>query len=215
MTKETPIPEGTDGPKEDPDRGTLARVAEGDLESFGLLVHRHQDRLVRLCERLLGNPEEARDAAQEVFLSAFRKVAHFTPRGKVYTWLYRIAVNHCLNRLRRRRIVRFLSFGELGTRTDADDAPPFDPEDPRPDPDRYLEARGRWQATRRAIEALPTSQRAVLVLTKLEGLSYRETAEILGISLPAVESRLFRAMRNVLRAQENEPSSVPPTGTGD
>jgi RNA polymerase sigma-70 factor (ECF subfamily) len=199
---------------EDPDRGTLARVAEGDTESFGLLVSRHQDRLVRLCERLLGNPEEARDAAQEVFLSAFRKAAGFTPQGKVYTWLYRIAVNHCLNRLRRRRLVRFFSFGELGPKNH-EDTPPFEPEDPHPDPDRRLEARRRWSATRRAIEALPGSQRAVLVLTKLEGFSYRETAEILDISLSAVESRLFRAMRNLIRAQETAAPSVSTPETGE
>ena len=88
--------------EEDPDRGVLARVAEGDVESFGVLVERHQERLIRLCERMLGEPEEARDAAQEVFLKAFRKAGSFRPRGRVYTWLYRIAVNHCLNRLRRR-----------------------------------------------------------------------------------------------------------------
>lgn len=186
----------------DPDRGVLARVADGDVESFAVLVGRHETRLVRLCERLLGNPEEARDAAQEVFLKAFRKAGSYRPRGKVYTWLYRIAVNHCLNLLRRRRIAQFLSFGEVGrSPKDADDAD-FDPQDPAPGAEERLASRRRWQATRRLIDGLPASQRAVLVLAKLEGLSYREIAETLEITEGAVESRLFRAMQRLKTAQE-------------
>ena len=191
---------------QDPDQGPLARVAAGDVESFGILVERHQDRLVRLCERLLGDPEAARDASQEVFLKAFRKASSYKPRGKVYTWLYRIAVNHCLNQIRRRKVVQFLSFGELGQRpaADEDESADFDPKDPAPSPGQVLLARRRWHELRRQIDALPAGQQAVLVLIRLEGFSYRQTAQILGISEGAVESRLFRAMQKLSRAQENE-----------
>ena len=180
----------------DPDWGTLQRVAEGDPESFGLLVDRHQQRLQRLCVSLLHDPEEARDAVQEVFLKAYRKASGYRPKGRVYTWLYRIAVNHCLNRLRRRRIVRFLTFGDLDDEAQ-DSGVAFDPVDDRATPDRRLAGRDRWQATRRRIAKLPPNQKAVLVLAKLEGMSYREVAETLGITEGAVESRLFRAMRNL------------------
>lgn len=180
----------------DPDWGTLQRVAEGDPESFGLLVDRHQQRLQRLCLGLLHDPEEARDAVQEVFLKAYRKAPKYRPRGRVYTWLYRIAVNHCLNRLRRRRIVRFLTFGDLAD-DDQDTGATFDPVDDRATPDRHLAGRDRWRATRRRIAKLPPNQKAVLVLAKLEGMSYREVAQTLGITEGAVESRLFRAMRNL------------------
>ncbi len=190
----------------DPDRDVLTRVAEGDVESFGVLVERHQERLIRLCERMLGDPEAARDAAQEVFLKAFRKAGSFRPRGRVYTWLYRIAVNHCLNRLRRRQVVRFLPFAEAGRRRDAggagDEPAPLEPPDGAPDAAARLEARERWQRTRRLIDALPPGQRAVLVLAKFEGLSYRRIAETLGITEGAVESRLFRAMQRLVKAQE-------------
>lgn len=188
----------------DPDAELLARVAAGDTAAFEDLVRRHQDRLLGVCQRLLGDREEARDAAQEVLLKAFRKAGSYRPRGKVYTWLYRIAVNHCLNRLRRRRVVRFLSFGALGE-AGGDPAAkrlPPDPVDPAPDPHAALEARRRWAATRRAIDRLPEGQRAVLVLAKLEGLAYKEIAEVLGITVGAVESRLFRAMRTLEAAQE-------------
>ncbi len=189
----------------DPDRDLLERVAAGDVESFGVLVRRHERRLFRLCERMLHDPEEARDAAQEVFLKAFRKAGSYRPRGKVYTWLYRIAVNHCLNLLRRRRLAQFLSFGEVGGPGDAEDGdgPEFEPEDSGPDAEQRLAARRRWRATREQIDALPAGQRAVLVLAKLEGLSYRRIAEVLEISEGAVESRLFRAMQRLRKAQDS------------
>ncbi len=186
-------------PVADPGWEALARVAAGDTEAFTSLVETHQERLLRLCERLLGDAEEARDAAQEVFLKAYRKAADFRPQGQVYTWLYRIATNHCLNKLRRRRLVRFVPWETADER----DAAPFDPPDGSPDAAAVLAARQRWQDTRRAIAKLPPNQRAVLVLARFEGMSYRQIAEVLGISEGAVESRLFRAMRRVEAAQES------------
>lgn len=191
----------------DPGWQALARVASGDDEAFAQLVESHQDRLLRLCDRLLGDVEEARDAVQEVFLKAYRKAGDLRPQGQVYTWLYRIAVNHCLNKLRRRKLVLFLRFEDPA---ESDDAPRYDPPDSAPDPVASLEARRRWQATRRAISKLPAGQRAVLVLARFEGLSYREIAEVLGITEGAVESRLFRAMRRVEAAQEVGASRVSP-----
>ena len=178
----------------------LERVAAGEPEPFRLLVERHQDRLVGLCRRLLGDPEEARDAAQEVFVKAFRKAGELEPRGQLYTWLYRVAVNHCLNRLRRRKLVRFLPLTRPAAEAEAE--ADLDPPDHGVDPLTALEARRRWQATREAIACLPPSQRAVLVLARCEGLSYRRIAETLGITVKAVESRLVRAMRHLRRAQE-------------
>jgi RNA polymerase sigma-70 factor (ECF subfamily) len=191
----------------DPGWALLARVAAGETDAFTVLVDTHQERLLRLCERLLGDAEEARDAAQDVFLKAFRKAGELRPQGQVYTWLYRIAVNHCLNKLRRRRLVRFLRFSDPVD--EEEDAAPFDPPDRGADPAAVLEARRRWQATRQAIEKLPAGQRAVLVLARFEGLAYRQIAEVLGITEGAVESRLFRAMRRVEGAQEMNASRVP------
>jgi RNA polymerase sigma-70 factor (ECF subfamily) len=188
----------------DPGWEALAKVAAGDADAFTSLVESHQERLFRLCERLLGDAEEARDAAQDVFLKAYRKAADVKPQGQVYTWLYRIAVNHCLNKLRRRKLVRFL-------RLDAPaegDSPPFDPPDRAAGPAAALDAKRRWQATRLAIGKLPENQRTVLVLVRFEGLSYKQVAEVLGITEGAVESRLVRAMRRLEAAQEAESSRV-------
>lgn len=183
----------------DPGWELLQRVAAGDVEAFAPLVACHQERLLRLCERLLGDVEEARDAAQEVFLKAFRGAGGYRPRGQVFTWLYRIAVNHCLNLLRRRRLVRFLRLGEAAG---DEDGPPLEPADARPGPEAELAARRSWRLARRAIDRLPPGQRAVLVLVRMEGLSYRETALVLGVSEGAVESRLVRAMRHLEAAQD-------------
>lgn len=199
---------GTDSARStaaDPGWEALTRVAAGEGDAFTALVESHQDRLLRLCERLLGDVEEARDAVQEVFLKAYRKAGEVRPQGQVYTWLYRIAVNHCLNKLRRRKLVRFL---RLENPAEDAETTPFDPPDAAPDPAAALDARRRWQATRQAIAALPANQRAVLVLARFEGLSYRQIAEVLEITEGAVESRLFRAMRRVEAAQESDSSGV-------
>jgi RNA polymerase sigma-70 factor (ECF subfamily) len=185
----------------DPDWELLARVGVGDGAAFGELVERHHRRLLRVCERLLGDPEEARDAVQEVLLKVLRKAGGFRPRALVSTWLYRISVNHCLNVLRRRRLVRMLSLSAPAEGRE-DDAPAFDPPEERPDPQRQLAARRQWRRVQGAIAALPTGQRAVLVLVRLEGLAYKEVAETLGITVGAVESRLVRAMRTLERVQE-------------
>lgn len=180
----------------DPDRETLRRVADGDLDAFEALVARHERKLLRLCERMLGSAETAREATQEVFFKAWRKSSSFRPRAKVSTWLYRIAVNHCLNQLRRRKVAQFFSFGEMPQAAESD-AADFDPPDTAPTAERRLGDRRRWQRICRAIDELPPAQRAVLVLVRFEGLSYLDTAATLGISRNAVESRLFRAMRRL------------------
>jgi RNA polymerase sigma-70 factor (ECF subfamily) len=188
----------------DPDWELLARVGGGDGGAFEELVERHHRRLLRVCERLLGDQEEARDAVQEVLIKVLHKAGGFRPQALVSTWLYRIAVNHCLNVLRRRRLVRMLSLtgpregGEEGRGEGA----AIDPAEERPGPQRELAARREWRRVQRAIAALPPGQRAVLVLVRLEGLAYKEVAETLGITLGAVESRLVRAMRTLERLQD-------------
>jgi len=182
----------------------LARSADGDDDAFRQIVERHQDRLVRLCQRILQDREEALDAAQEVFIKAYQKAGKLEPKGELYTWLYRVATNHCLNRIRRRKIVRFLPFGGSGGEV----APSLEPVDRAPRPDSELAARERWRITERAIATLPDRQRVVLILAKFEGLSYRQIAETLRITEGAVESRLFRAMRNLSKAQDSNHSRV-------
>jgi RNA polymerase sigma-70 factor (ECF subfamily) len=188
----------------------LSRAQDGDENAFHRIVERHQDRLIGLCQRMLNNREEALDAAQEVFLKTYRKAGGLEQRGELYTWMYRVATNNCLNRLRRRKIVRFLPL----ISDSGEDSVQIQPVDGAPRPDEVLESHQRWESTRGMIADLPDNQRAVLILAKFEGMSYREIAETLAISEGAVESRLFRAMRNLEKAQEVYDSRVSKTGPG-
>ena len=182
----------------DADLPLIRAIADGDQDAFGDFVRRHERKIRGLCEGILGDREASRDAAQEVFLKVWKTAHRFRPRAKVSTWLYRVTVNHCLNRIRRRKIVTMLPFAER-TR---EDEPPWEPPDREPSPQRILEDRERWRRTRQALADLPATQRAVVVLVRFEGLSYRETAQALGITLGAVESRLFRAMQNLEKSRE-------------
>ncbi|MDX1631250.1 MAG: sigma-70 family RNA polymerase sigma factor [Thermoanaerobaculia bacterium] len=187
---------GTDTRSLDADLPLIRAIADGDEEALATFVRRHERRIRGVCRGMLGDREESRDAAQEVFLKVWKKAHRFRPRGKVSTWLYRVTVNHCLNRLRRRKIVTMLPFPGQDDEGEAT----WEPKDRSPGVDRALESRERWRRTCRALDGLPDTQRAVVVLVRFEGLSYRETAEALGITLGAVESRLFRAMRNLEKA---------------
>jgi RNA polymerase sigma-70 factor (ECF subfamily) len=188
----------------DGDWSDLAATAAGDGRAFDRLVGRHQRRLHRLCVRLLQDPGEAEEAVQEVFLKLYRNASSFERHGQLFTLLYRIATNHCLNRLRRRKLVRFVSLGAAGRSPVEEEETPIDPVDEAPGPQDRLAARRRWRLARGAIDRLPANQRAVLLLVRLEGLSYQETADALGITLGAVESRLFRAMRRLASELEEE-----------
>ena len=171
----------------------LLRLATaGDDEAFRTLVDRHHRKLLAVCGRLLGDREEAQDVVQETFLQVYRKAESLRPGTRVGGWLYRVAVNGSLKRLRRRGVVRFLSLTPAPGGSSEPTLP--DASDPTPRPDRRLEARERWLRTRRQIDALPPRQRVVLVLARFEGLSMRQVAETLGISERAAEGRLARAL---------------------
>jgi RNA polymerase sigma-70 factor (ECF subfamily) len=192
MTDRTGALEHVTPPTVDADLPLIRRIGDGDEVAFERFVQRHQRRVLGLCCRLLGDEEGSRDATQEIFLKVWRKASGFRPRGKVSTWLYRVATNHCLNVLRRRKIVRMLPFS---SGPEDDSGAPWEPASPAPSPLESFQSRERWRTVRQAIDRLPDTQRAVLVLARFEGLGYREIAEVLGITVGAVESRLFRAMR--------------------
>ena len=126
------------------DQQLLRATQRGDLEAFDALMHRYERLVYRLVASFADDSEGALDLVQEVFLKAYRSAASYRPSGRVYTWLYRIATNHCLNRLRRRKIVRFFGFGDL---TPEDDETSWDPADSGPDAEQRFAARRAWQRT--------------------------------------------------------------------
>ncbi|MDE2292233.1 MAG: sigma-70 family RNA polymerase sigma factor [Elusimicrobia bacterium] len=177
------------------DDGELARRAgEGERDAFAELVRRHHPALIRFCSAALGDASRGEDAAQEVFLKAFRALEGFGGRSAFATWLHRIAVNHCLD-LRR---------AEARRRSDSLDAI-VEREGERleralgagRDPAAELEER---ELADRLLSALPEEQRLALVLRETQGLSYEEIAAAMACSLDSVKARLRRARAALLEA---------------
>lgn len=163
----------------------LIRARDGDMDAFEALVRSHSGPVYRVALRMLGDTSDAEDVTQDVFLQAWRSLDQFRGDSALSTWLYRVVTNRCLNRLNRSR------------RTDP---MPDTVLSPAPGPARTVEARSQVADLGRVIQGLSPEQRAVLVLREIEGCSYEQIAEILGVGLPAVKSRLHRARLSVLTA---------------
>lgn len=165
----------------------MARLATGDREALGVLVERHQQRVLALARRFLGNDTLAEDVAQDAFLRVWRSAATYTPTAQFATWLYRIVANLCWDLRRRARLRLQEDFAGRGP--PVTDASPLE----------HSETIARVQA---AVLELPDRQRLALLLHRYEGLSQREIAAITGWSVSAVESCLVRAyekLRQTLR----------------
>jgi len=165
----------------------IERFKEGDDSAFAGLVHLYQDRVYNLCRHLLGRPQDAEDAAQETFIKAYRNLGRFTPQASFYTWLYRIAVNTCLDHQKRP------FFESLFRRSaEGEEFLAVEPADLLT-PERLYESKQMNQMVQRCLARLSPKLRAVLVLKEMEGLSYEEIASVLDISLGTVKSRISRA----------------------
>ncbi|KPJ81226.1 MAG: hypothetical protein AMS17_19755 [Spirochaetes bacterium DG_61] len=173
----------------------------GDDHAFDALVLKYQLRIVNLCYRVLGDYEDAVDCAQETFVKVFRSLKSFRYRSSFSTWLFRIAVNTCKNRLAsakyrfHRRMVR-LDRGQDGS----EDSLPLEVPNGSSLPANNLEKKEREALIQQAIDSLPKEQRTALVLRDIEGLSYEEVARITGLALGTVKSRIARA-REQLRTK--------------
>lgn len=177
------------------ERGLLDRCRLGESDAFASLVALHERMVFNLAARLLGDPEEARDVAQDVFLQVHKTLHRFEGRSRLKTWIYRIVVNQCHNRRRlwrRRRRDRFVRLEDLRPR---DQARLVSEED---GPDRELARQERTERLQEALLALPFSHRAVLLLREVEGLPCDEIARTLRVPSGTVKSRLARA-REALR----------------
>ena len=198
-----------DAPGPADDAVLLAAARRGDLSAFNGLVLRHQRTVYSVCARTLSSPDDAADATQEAFLSAYRSLTTFRGAAEGFRpWLLRIAVNGCYDVLRRRRRHPSESLDEI--RDDPDDGPRQAPPDPNPLPDE----RALTDETRRQIEAglatLAPDQRLTVVLCDVQGLSYEEAADVMGVEIGTVKSRLSRArvrLREYLVGKGERPAS--------
>ncbi len=184
------------------DELALVRAAKtGDVAAFEQLVHRSDRNVFRIAQHITQNREDAEDVVQDAFLKAYENLKNFQEQSKFYTWLVRIAVNEALMRLRRRRPERMVSLDE-DVKTE-EDSMPREVADWTPNPEQQYSQAELKDILQRTIQGLPSSFRTVFVLRDVEGLSTGETAEALGLSIPAVKSRLLRA-RLQLRERLNK-----------
>lgn len=175
---------GESGSDPEADRWLVAKIRGGDVGAYEALVRRHRDRIFRIALRMLGNPHDADDVAQEVVIQLWTAVVGFADTARFSTWLYRVVINRCLNHQRRSPRTRPLA--------DEVDHPVVAAAE------ESVIAAQRATATAAAIAALPDEQRAALVLHQMEGLSYAEVAGVLKVSEAVVRGRLARARRTLL-----------------
>jgi RNA polymerase sigma-70 factor (ECF subfamily) len=175
------------------DAELVERLKRGEIEAFGTLLARYQGKVYRLAMNMTRNAQDAEEVTQDVFLTVSRKLGAFDGRAAFSTWLYRVATNAALMKLRGRRSEPHLSLEEEGGlfTPDGHFARPVADWSELPE-DRLLAAESR-RVLEQAIVALPPDYKAVVVLRDIEGLSNQEVAETVGTTVLAVKSRLHRA----------------------
>ena len=180
----------------------VAEAKEGNAEAFTVLVNQYERNIFRLALNITSNKEDAEDVLQESFLKAYTNLGRFQGNSRFYTWLVRIAVNESLMKLRKRRSDRQVSLDEK-LETDDDSLLPREIVDWGDNPEQRY-AKTEWQEIlAEATQDLEPAFRTVFTLRDVEQLSTEETAEALGLSVPAVKSRLLRA-RLKLRQRLNK-----------
>ena len=173
----------------DPDAALVIRVQDGDLEAFDELAARHSRRVYRMIAAIMGNVEEAQDTMQDTFLKAFAHIGNFQRRSKFSTWLLSIASNMALQRLRNQKHLERLSVPE-----DESDRS-FQVRAWGANPEQLYSQTERRTLVESGLMKLPPKYRVVLVLRDIKQLSTEETATALGLGIPALKARLFRARR--------------------
>jgi RNA polymerase sigma-70 factor (ECF subfamily) len=174
-----------------PDLALVASAKAGDVHAFETLVNKYDRQIFRIAQHITQNKEDAQDVVQDAFLKAYEKLEQFQGNSKFYTWLVRIAVNESLMRLRKRRTGKMVSIDD-DIETE-EGSVPRDLADWSPNPEQNYGQAELAEILRKTIQGLPHGFRIVFVLRDVDGLSTEETAETLGLSVPAVKSRLLRA----------------------
>jgi RNA polymerase sigma-70 factor, ECF subfamily len=178
---------------EETDRKILERAGQGDADAFSVLVEQFSSRLYSACFSYLGNRQDAEDCLQETFIKAFRSLREYQYLSSIYTWLYRIAVNTCLDF--RRKSSREATFS-LDEALETEDSQVYTQiADDSPLPDEMAESAETRRLVQEEIDQLPRYLREILVLRDLEDYSYHELAALLRLSEGTVKSRLSRARR--------------------
>ena len=172
----------------------IRRVQKGDVNAFEALVSAYEKNVYNLALRMMGNAQDAEDMAQEAFLKAYNSLPGFRGDSKFSVWLYRIVSNVCLDQLRKkskRPTVSLSMEDEDGEETQ------LDLPDTAQSPEEMLEKKLTREAVRRGLAQLPEDARQILLLREIQGLSYEEIGEALGLEPGTVKSRIFRARKRL------------------
>src|SRR4030042_4038357 len=169
------------------DLSLITRFKAGDTSVFEEILLKYQDRIYNLCRYMLGNTHDAEDAAQDVFLKAYQNLNRFKPEASLLTWLYRIAINTCID-YRRKPF-----FESLFKNSKEGDVFVIDQPSDSPSPEKLYESKEIGNAIQFALGRLSEKLRTVIVLKEIEGLSYEEISEVLDVSIGTVKSRISRA----------------------
>ncbi|MBK9153180.1 MAG: sigma-70 family RNA polymerase sigma factor [Chloracidobacterium sp.] len=177
-------------------------VAENP-EAFGEIVRRWDRKIFALCFGMLGREDEARDAAQEAFIAAYRGLARFRGEAKVSSWLHRIAVNQCLTTKRKAR-----TRSEEFIDEDKAEEERYFVASERTSPSRTTEANERLNLVRQAVTSLPSELRQVVVMKEFEDMTFQEISDTLDLPLSTVKSRLYTALRQLRMKLERVPLEI-------
>ena len=173
----------------------VERHRYGDDTAFGEIFERYQPMVYNVALRLSGDPSEAEDLGQEIFLRVHRHLGKFAGRSSLKTWIYRVAINTCRSRLGRRRW--------WGLSIEREDGRPPDIPDPRRGPESRAVARDEARRVARALREVPSPYREAVVLRDLEGLTYEEIAEVLRVRIGTVRSRIARGRSRLKEVLES------------
>ena len=183
------------------DSGLVAEFLAGEKRAFGELVERYQDRLISFVYRTIGDRDRAEDLVQETFVRVYRHLHRFDQSRKFSTWIYTIAGNLAKNELRNRSRNPLVLFQAIKKNWDADHRP-LEWEDNTYRPDDLFRKRDLQETVEWAVAQLPEHHRIVFVLREMQGKTYEEIADITGVNLGTVKSRLNRARNNFAQIME-------------
>ena len=172
----------------------IARAQKGDRRAFEILIERYHKRVYSVALGMVSDPESALDVSQEAFVKAYQSIGGFKGKSNFYTWIYRIAVNCSIDYLRREKKERALGYDdEIRIEDEAQEGMSQE----LPSPDSTIRRSELKDAILKAIETLPEEQRAAILLREIQGLSYKEIAEVLQCSKGTVMSRLHYARQKL------------------
>ncbi len=186
----------------------VRRVQRGDTDAFEMLVAAYEKNVFNVALQMTGNREDAQDMTQEAFIKAYSSLSTFRGDSKFSSWLYRIVSNVCLD-FKRRQSRRPSS--SLTVEDDEGENIQLDIADESQSPEALLERKMTREAVRAGLQQLPDEQRQILLLREIQGLSYEEIGEVMGLEAGTVKSRIFRARKKLcafLLKDGNIPDSI-------